>query len=309
MNCTLLLHSTTGNTRLLARHAAAVLERAGHTCQIHDIVKDPETPDLAQTDLLLVAAPTMYFRVSYAMELFVARLPAPADGGLRPAVLLGTAGGEPGAHFELLARQLHELGWITLGAHWVMMPNNWPPHRRVARPLASAEPLAAKIAQLVPLSRWLLALAWPDLGLPADSAPAQLERFLLQMLRRAGAGALSRAPAPEALHHGMPGLAALGRRIDVEMMRKATAPRVLTRRCGHCGSCVKVCPVGCVSRADEQSAPVFGDTCTGCWACYNRCPDNAIIGWGVPVGAGQYRSPPVALLRLFRHAPLRGDVY
>jgi len=66
----------------------------------------------------------------------------------------------------------------------------------------------------------LLALAWPDLGLPADSAPAQLERFLLQLLQRADAGALARAPAPEALHRGMPGLAALG----LGMRRSAAAP-------------------------------------------------------------------------------------
>lgn len=298
MNCTLLLHSTTGNTKLVARYAAAHLERAGHTCEIHDIVRHPNPPALEQTELLIVAAPTMYFRVSHAMERVVAALPRPS-GGPRPALLLATASGEPGAHFELLAGQLQARGWVTLGSHWLMMPTNWPPHRNVARLAALAAPLAAKLARVLPASRALLALSWPDLGVPSSAAPGRLGRFLDAMIARAAAGP-SPAVDPASLHRGLPGAAALGRRMTPEMMRKATDPRVLSRRCRCCGTCVSVCPVGCITRTSEDEVPRVGAGCTGCWACFNHCPEGAIDGWFVSAGVGQYRAPEPSLRQLFR---------
>jgi NAD-dependent dihydropyrimidine dehydrogenase PreA subunit/flavodoxin len=295
MNCTLLLHSTTGNTRLLARLARTTLQELGHACTIHDIVKQPEPPDLEQTELLIVAAPTMYFRVTYAMERFVAEL-RPVSGR-RPALLLGTCSGEPGAHFELLAQDLEPKGWVTLGAHWEVMPTNWPPHRRFARPFALAEPIAEQIGRLIPAARPLLSLTWPDVGVPVE--PRQrLERFLERMLDRAGA--LSEAPEPRTLHRGLPGMAEVGRRMRVEMMRKATDPTIDAARCGRCGTCVAVCPVGCITRSDEEAVPSVGHSCTGCWACFNHCPDGAIAGWFTPPGKCQYRAPAPEVRRLFR---------
>lgn len=298
MNCTLLLHSTTGNTKLIARYAAAHLERCGHTCEVHDIVKEPAPPALDETELLIVAAPTMYFRVSHAMERVVAALPRP-QGAPRPALLLGTASGEPGAHFELLAAQLQARGWTTLGAHWLIMPTNWPPHRYVARLAALAEPLAARVARAIPASRMLLALSWPDLGVPSSGAPARLERFLDAMISRASAGSLQAAD-PASMHRALPGVAAMGRKMTVEMMRKATNPKVLAGRCGRCGTCVAVCPSSCISRDHDDAVPQVGAGCTGCWACFNHCPDGAIDGWFVSAGACQYRSPERSLRQLFR---------
>jgi len=297
MRCTILLHSSTGNTRLLARLALSLLQDRGHACALHDIVREPTAPDLEQTELLVVACPTMYFRPTLAMERFVDRLAAPS-GSPRPALLLGTASGEPGAHFELLTRQLRPKGWIVLGAHWAMMPTNWPPHRRVASPFAVAGPLAARVARAAPASRLLLALTWPDLGVPGEGGPRRLERFLDAMLSRATD--LSSAPEPEALHRGLPGLAALGRRMRPEMMRKATDPRIDATRCSACGTCVEVCPVECITRADEDAVPTVGQGCTGCWSCYNHCPEGAIDGWWSPGGRYRYGAPPPELRRLFR---------
>jgi len=295
MNCTLLLHSTTGNTRLLARLARTLLEERGHACAIHDIVKRAEPPGLEQTELLIVAAPTMYFRVTHAMERFVAGL-APVDGP-RPALLLGTCAGEPGAHFELLARDLRPKGWAVQGAHWEMMPTNWPPHRRFARPFALGAPVAQKIGRLLPASRPLLSLAFPDVGVPLEPRE-RLERFLERTLARTGEP--SEAPAPETLHRALPGMAELGRFMKVEMMRKATDPSIDAGRCSRCGTCVSVCPVGCITRSDEEAVPVVGHSCTGCWACFNHCPEGAISGWFSPAGACQYRAPAREVRRLFR---------
>ena len=67
-----------------------------------------------------------------------------------------------------------------------------------------------------------------------------------------------------------------------------------------CGTCVAVCPVGCISRAAEDAVPNVGSGCTGCWACYNHCPDGAISGLGCPRGAGRYAGPSPAMRELFR---------
>jgi len=64
----ILVHSTTGNTRLVARHAAGRLEAAGWEVTRHDIVKRPEPPPIHDVDLLGVASPTMYFRTTIAIQ-------------------------------------------------------------------------------------------------------------------------------------------------------------------------------------------------------------------------------------------------
>ena len=65
MNVLILLHSVTGNTRLLARYAASCIGQAGHDCRLHDIVEKPAPPGLGKVWLLEIACPTMYFRPTH----------------------------------------------------------------------------------------------------------------------------------------------------------------------------------------------------------------------------------------------------
>ena len=46
-------------------------------------------------------------------------------------------------------------------------------------------------------------------------------------------------------------------------------------RCTGCGACVEVCPVEAIALVDGK-ARVDEETCTGCQACVNRCPEGAI---------------------------------
>ena len=105
MKSILFLHSTTGNTRLVARFAADRLKQAGHSCKIHDITRHRDAPaDLLEYDLVGFACPTMYWRPTLPMEKFVARLP-PAGAEPKAVFQIATAGGDPGAQFALLAEQ------------------------------------------------------------------------------------------------------------------------------------------------------------------------------------------------------------
>ncbi len=297
MKITILLHSTTGNTKLVTRYAAGWLRSQGHDCQIHDVTKEKEPLDLGGVDLLGVACPTMYFRPTYVMERYVinlARSPEP-----RPAFLLGTAGGDPGSHFTILADALAAKRYITLGAHWMVFPNNWPVHRGLVGGLHVMEPLAALTAHRYPKSVAALALLWPDLGISGPDDLPKLEEFLSEMVRRAEAGDLRGASHKELLP-GLMAFALMGRMITREQMEVGTSIEIDASRCSHCGTCVKICPADCISQEHDEAVPAVGRGCTGCWACFNHCPEGAMAGWHTPAGQGQYRRPPPDIRSLFR---------
>lgn len=302
MKITLLLHSTTGNTRLITRYARSHLEQAGHQVTLHDVVKHPEPPELEQADLLGVSCPTMYFRPTYVMERFVARLPR-SQTGLAPAFLLASAGGDSGAHFPILAEQLAHKDFIVLGAQMVPLPNNWPVHRAVVDRLKPAATVAELVARRVKRSRAWLAFAWPDLGDASPKSPGRLEAFLDEMVEaaeRSRTGGFGWAPTPGQLANGPRVTQVLGRLQTLNQIQQATDITIDRDRCSRCGTCVMVCPSGCLERDSDDAIPRIGDGCTGCWTCFNRCPDGAISGWNTPAGVGQYSGPSDHAKRVFK---------
>jgi len=297
MKCLILLHSVTGNTRLATRYAAARIRAEGHACAVHDIAARPRPPALGKVDLVGFACPTMYFRPTFAMERFVARVAASPSP--RPAFLLATAGGEPGAHFALLAEQLAHKNLFALGAHWLMFPESWPPHRHLVEGLAGGAAAGARLCGRFPSLRPWLGIAWPEVGVPTERDRDALDRFLGRMLAAAPGFRLEDSPSPASLHRSVPGFPLLGRMMTREIAGRITAVRAVPERCTRCGACVKVCPVGCITREGEEALPVFGPGCTGCWACFQHCPDRAIEGWTVGPGQGRYPGPPRELKALF----------
>jgi len=301
MKCTILLHSATGNTRLVARFAARRLTEAGHTCVVHDIVGDAEPPDCSDLDLLGVACPTNYFGQSRVMQKFLDRLPpVPMGEPPRLAFQLGTCGGEPGAHFVTQAEQLQRLGWLTLGARSVNFPDSWPPHRALTQPLSFTASIGQSLgAKLSPL-RALLSLPYPDIHQPSHRTVSRLGRFIDRVGRRAAVRDHLAAQSPEDLAQGRPrAIVHLGRSMRLAWIRRATDIRIDAQRCSACGTCVSLCPSGCLTRHDDQSVPRVGDTCVGCWACYQHCPEDAISGWHAPAGKGHYPGPDHATVEAF----------
>jgi NAD-dependent dihydropyrimidine dehydrogenase PreA subunit len=298
MKIALFLHSSTGNTRLVTRFAVAQLRRLGHDCTLVDITRHPEPPALDDVDLLGLACPSMYWRPTVVMERFIARLPT-ATPGPKPVFQLATASGDPGSHFALAAEQLAHKGWITLRAYFVPMVNNWPSHRALSERIPLAGPLAEGLTGLRPQLRPSLGWLWPDVGEPFARHRDGLVTFLDHVTRLAAARDLSAAKAPADLWRGSRWMALTGRLMTVEQMRQATQIRVDPTRCTRCGACVRVCPVGCLTRSGEDLVPLLGTTCTGCWACFNHCPDGALSGFGAPHGAGRYRGPSAEARALF----------
>ncbi len=303
MRILLLWHSSTGNTRLVARFAARHLEGRGHAVALHELGRGAP-PEPAGFELVLVATPTMYFRPMFQVEAWLEALPDRPAAQARPAFLLATCAGEPGAHFELQARQLARKGLAVLGAHWVPMPSNWPPHRVVSRAVEPGLPLGRLLTRgpLRPL-RVGLGFVWTELTEPDARDRQELERFLDGALA-AAQGAARAAPGPEALYHAwLPGARLAGRKLGPREARKSTRVRIDEVACQRCGLCVRACPSGCLSWPDESAPPQMGRGCTGCWACYNRCPHEAISGWGSPPGLGRYPGPSAATRALFQDEP------
>ncbi|MBW2309011.1 MAG: 4Fe-4S binding protein [Deltaproteobacteria bacterium] len=46
--------------------------------------------------------------------------------------------------------------------------------------------------------------------------------------------------------------------------------------CTSCGTCVGVCPVGCIHFDYDQEEPVLEDSCTSCGVCFQVCPGGEI---------------------------------
>lgn len=299
MKCTILLHSATGNTRLVARFAARRLTEAGHRCVLHDVASDPEPPDCGDVDLLGVASPTNYFGQSRVMEQFLDRLP-PVEDGPRMAFLLGTCSGEPGAHFVTQAEHLGRLGWTTLGARAVNFPDSWPPHRAITKPLSFTASIGKALGAKVSPLRMLLSLPYPDIAQPSHRTVSRLGRFIDRVARQAAVRDHLAAVSPQELAQDRPpGMVRLGRAVTLEWIRRCTDIRIDTHRCSRCGNCVALCPPGCLTRDDDQAIPQVSDTCVGCWACYQHCPEDAISGWHAPAGKGRYGGPSHAIIETF----------
>ncbi len=47
-------------------------------------------------------------------------------------------------------------------------------------------------------------------------------------------------------------------------------------KCTGCAACVDVCPVEAISLNDDGKAVVNPDECTDCGACVDECPSEAI---------------------------------
>jgi formate hydrogenlyase subunit 6/NADH:ubiquinone oxidoreductase subunit I len=281
-----------------------VLREAGHEVTLHDIVRHRDPPPLDNADLLCVAAPTMYFRATFAMERFVSRLPALPRGTRRPAFQIATCGGEPGAHFTVLAEMLEPKGWITLGAHHLISPPNWPLHLALLGPWSHATtPIARQVAHALPFLRPFLAFAWPNAAEPDRRDRGRLESFVLDVARRAEEGRIDDAPPPSRFRGFLPGTVTAGRLTSAETMGGSLRLRVDPARCEGCGACTRACPVEAIVQEAPDRPPVLRAGCTGCWGCFNHCPHGALSAFGAPNGKGRYDGPTAAMRTLFADEP------
>lgn len=62
-----------------------------------------------------------------------------------------------------------------------------------------------------------------------------------------------------------------------------------TSECNSCGTCVRTCPLKNIELGGD-GRPVWGQDCTFCLGCYNRCPKHAVRYGKATDSKGQYKS-------------------
>ncbi len=296
MRVLILLHSTTGNTRLMMQHAARWIERQGHQTRLFDVTRG-DCPDPNDFDLLGVANPTMYFRGTLTMDRILINLPA-ARRALHPVFLYATCGGEPGAQFDVYADLLAAKGYGVIGAKYNLAPSNYPHHRFLADRARFLDPVALRIAALSPRVRPLVGLLSHAALEPTPADRDDLEAFCRCMLETAASPWDGGTPREE-LHPCLPGVKALGFSMTRGKIARFTKFSVDSKRCTACGVCVRLCPEQVISLDADASVPVFGPGCSGCYTCYNHCPEGAIRVAPLPAGAARYHGPSARMRRLF----------
>lgn len=66
-------------------------------------------------------------------------------------------------------------------------------------------------------------------------------------------------------------------------------PFTVSDECIGCGLCARSCPLGNIRMVDSR--PVWGDVCTHCVSCINRCPKHAIEYGRKSLGKPRYVCP------------------
>jgi len=308
MRVLILLHSATGNTRVVTRYAAHHLRQLGMEVTVQDIGRHRTMPDLEGIDLFGMAFPVMYGWPTLAMLQMLSRVRAPGEG--TPAFVLSTAAADPGAALHIACERLRERGFSPMGAHWVMAPSSYPAH---VAPVRWVEQLPGvrrgwNLAKAVGRRAWtrhpairpLMSMAWLEASEPTEGDRETLDRYLdgvagQTMAVRAGA----RAWGPDLAAESHRPLVKMGYAFPPEKAIASISFRVDMTRCQACHACVAACPVDSVV-ADGEGHPHFGPGCTGCFACYNACPNGALCSFYSPAGGtGRYKGPSRAMRKLF----------
>ncbi len=292
------IHSTTGNTKLVADYAAGWFRNQGQRVSTRNIELNFGYEELDSADLLVLACPTMYFRPTLVMEKFVQGLPSLPDGERRPVFLLGTCMGEPGAHFPLLTEALEPKGWKTMGAHWVVCPSNYPTYRALVKPLERISAVKPYLSRRPAFLRPLWWFLWPGEE-PDESDREELDSALRQLMHVLESHGMSTQPLRDHPVKVSRVGGFLGRRISSDMFDRIVRPRIDRARCESCGLCVETCPAGIFSRSAVNEIFISGGGCTGCFACYNMCPNGAVSAMATPAGKGMYKGPTESMKLLF----------
>jgi len=308
MRALILLHSSTGNTRVVTRFAARHLEAQGVHCVIHDIGKADGPPPLdGEVDLLGVAFPVMYFQPTLAMEQVVANLKSTRPD--LPAFVLATAAGDPGAALQMACEQLTAGGFLPVDAHWVIAPSNLPQQLALVHKTQSlpggglfykvSSPLARAVYERLPALRPLASMVWPDASTPLDVDRRKLERFLAGVLDRVAAVRAGERMEPPDLSQKTSGSGVwAGMHLPVEVPIQMIGLKFDHAICNQCKACSVTCPVDAIT-VDERGLPRLGPGCTGCYACYNHCLHGAITAVWTPPKIGRYAGPSRRMRRVF----------
>lgn len=200
----------------------------------------------------VVAAPTYAWRIPRILQEWLAHTPLSGSKAIYFVMTCGGSIGNAGRHLEKLCAAK---GLQYRGCMEVVMPENY---------------------------------------IALFSAPGQEEA--LATIRRAGGvidGAIQRIQRDEPFPQPAP---TLKDRLNSGIVNDVFYPLYVhakkfyaTDACVSCGKCAQVCPLENIRL--ERGKPLWGDRCTHCMACINRCPTQAIEYGKHTKGLARYTFP------------------
>ncbi len=255
MSATIYYFTGTGNSLHVARTIAGQLE----DCRVVNMAR-PD--DLKKTDIkgdvIGVVFPVYYWNMPTIVQEFVKRLElGPEDFVFGVA----TCGGKAGCSLLTLDRLLRERGSHLSAGYRLVMPDNAYIMANLITPPAERED-AVRVAD-------------EKLG----EIIASIKRKERRDLERAGG-------------LQMKAIGSLGSTFAKYIYRLPRQFNV-TDRCSHCGTCVKICPVGNIKEVDNHVT--WGNNCTHCLACFHWCPNTAVEIGRHSAGIARYHHPTVTV--------------
>lgn len=289
MKTAIIYHSSTGNTRLCAETLAAELRRLGHECAAIDVrrLRKGEAPEEARAaDLIGVASPTYAFRPAVNLMEYIDSLP-PLEP--KPGFVLNTCSAIKSNTLTMLAKALQRKNVFTIGRLTVHAEEAYPLFRFRFFKANEGKPDERGLERVRRFAREIDEKAKRVLSDESEQRSALRKRLYIN------------APTPFHL------LALVSTRKN--QLRGMFGKKVIADRCAACGACAAACPtrsieLAPVTREEAESSrdivieerqkferkfaenadggevitlPRFASTCMACYACYNLCPENAIV--------------------------------
>jgi len=242
----LFYHSASGNTARVAELIAGRLQSRDIAAVLHAVTKPYPKARLSSCTLVGFGAPVMAFQPSFAMVDFIRALPR--QQGI-PAFLFTTYGAIPAQSCATLARLLRERGFHVVRWTQFRCTDSWPVLRYFRIRMGFEPP---QICEDHRIQAWADSLADQvsalERGMLADAAPPPFFMFDIFYW--------------------------MGKLVTKRMLRMMMGrKRVDTLRCTRCGLCQRWCAARAITLSPY---PRFANSCTGCWGCYNICPEAAI---------------------------------
>lgn len=235
MTATIYYFSGTGNSLHVAKGIASEIEGSS-LVNIAGLVSQPSVED--KSDMVGLVFPVYCYDAPPIVKDFIKKLNV--DKGAY-VFCVATCGGGPGHTLLTVDALLKERDITLSSAFWLEMPDN---------------------------AYILIDIVTPPAKQPAmlEAADKELQSIVphiknKERVRFEGGNFIHRLGS-KTMHFALKRLYVVPRKFSAD------------EKCNACGICTKVCPVGNVTR-DENNIK-WGDNCTWCLACYHWCPQKAV---------------------------------
>ena len=257
-------HSASGNTGWIAMKLADILREYGIAVVIHNIIHKPAVTDFSPYDVIGFGCPVMGFRPSFAMTSFIDSL-SPQHS--IPAFIFTTYSGILANAPWMLANRLRRQGFVVVAHKHFLSEVSWPITRAIGLISNHGKPDEQSLLhvrncaqQLLPVMKALKT----DRTLHASHIPCSRFNPFYYLALVNTPGKLRTIMGKKSIEKG---------------------------KCTQCGYCKEYCAADAITL---NPYPAFDEKCTGCWGCFNICPEGAIktiVGF-----KGRYRAKASSLI-------------